>query len=98
MDNDLRRELIQKSPITMESLRKLNIGAGILHLVQGMLMLTLGTLLTWERDIYTFYLKFEVMPSTPPVFKVVPNPQVAFTITYLGALLASFLLISAAPT
>jgi len=96
MDNDLRRELISKSPITMESLRKLNIGAGALHLVQGVLMLALGTLLTWERDIYTFYLKFEVIPSAPPVFQVVPNPQVAFTITYLGALLASFLLISAA--
>ncbi|MEJ5292984.1 MAG: heliorhodopsin HeR [Candidatus Methanosuratincola sp.] len=96
MDNDLRRELISKSPVTMESLRKLNIGAGALHLVQGIIMLALGTLLTWERDIYTFYLKFEVIPSNPPVFQVLPNPQVAFTITYLGAILASFLLISAA--
>ncbi|MEN3065209.1 MAG: hypothetical protein ABC536_04620 [Candidatus Methanosuratincola petrocarbonis] len=43
MDNDLKRELISKSPITMESLRKLNIGTGTLHLVQGILMLALGT-------------------------------------------------------
>lgn len=96
MDNDLRRELIARSPITMGSLRKLNIAAGALHLVQGIIMLALGTLLAWERDIYTFYLKFEVIPSAPPVFQVVPNPQVAFTITYLGVILASFLLISAA--
>lgn len=43
MDNDLKRKLISKSPITMESLRKLNIGTGTLHLVQGILMLALGT-------------------------------------------------------
>lgn len=54
MDNDLRRELIAKSPITMEALRKLNIAAGTLHLVQGIIMLALGSLLAWERDIIPF--------------------------------------------
>jgi hypothetical protein len=29
MDNELRRELIAKSPITFSGLRKLNIGAGV---------------------------------------------------------------------
>lgn len=94
MDNEQRREIIAKSPITYPGLRKLNIGAGILHLAQGLIMLGLGVLLTWERDIYTFYLKFKISLD-PPRFEVLPDPQVAFTLTYLGAILASFLLISA---
>jgi hypothetical protein len=96
MDNDLRRELISKSPIKFEGLRKLNIGAGILHLVQGIMMLGLGLLLTWNRDIYSFYLKFKIISLNPPDFQVLPDPQVAFTLSYLGVILASFLLISAA--
>uniref|UniRef100_A0A7C3EVJ6 Heliorhodopsin HeR n=1 Tax=Candidatus Methanomethylicus mesodigestus TaxID=1867258 RepID=A0A7C3EVJ6_9CREN len=94
MDNELRRELIAKSPISYEGLRKLNIGAGALHFMQGIMMLGLGLLITWDRDIYTFYLKFKIS-TVPPTFQVVPDPQVAFTISYLGAILASFLLISA---
>ena len=95
MDNEMRRELISKSPVSMESLRKLNIGAGVLHLVQGILMVVLGALITWERDIYTFYLKFEVLTTDPYTFRVLPKPEVAFTVSYLGVILASFLLISA---
>ena len=94
MDNDERREIISKSPISFEGLRKLNMGAGSLHLIQGILMIALGILLTWNRDIYTFYLKFQVIP--PNMFKVAPDPTVAFTEGYLGVILASFLLISAA--
>jgi hypothetical protein len=94
MDNDERREIISKSPISFEGLRKLNMGAGSLHLIQGILMIALGILLTWNRDIYTFYLKFQVIP--PNMFKVAPDPTVAFTVGYLGVILASFLLISAA--
>lgn len=94
MDNELRREIIEKSPITFNGLRRLNIGAGALHLAQGIMMLGLGLLLAWNRDIYTFYLKFTVTQN-PLSFQVLPNPQVAFTMSYLGALLASFLLISA---
>lgn len=60
LDNDLRRELITKSPISFSSLKKLNIGAGIFLLVQGIIMLVLGYLLTWNKDIYTFYLKFKI--------------------------------------
>ena len=94
MDNDIRRELIEKSPITYSGLRKLNIGAGTLHLIQGLIMLALGALITWNRDIYTFYLKFKIISLAPPTFQVLPDPQVAFTVTYLGVILASFLLIS----
>jgi len=95
MDNELRRELIAKSPITYAGLRKLNIGAGILHLVQGIIMLGLGFLLTWDRALYTFYLKFKIISVSPPNFQVLPDPQVAVTLSYLGVILASFLLISA---
>jgi uncharacterized membrane protein len=57
-----------------------------------MAMLALGLKLAWSRDIYTFYLKF-IGTSLP--FKITPNPQVLFTVSNLGVILASFLLISA---
>ncbi|MGZ4857760.1 MAG: heliorhodopsin HeR [Methanobacteriaceae archaeon] len=95
MDNDLRRELIAKSPISFSGLRKLNIGAGVFLGIQGILMIVLGLLLTWKRDIYTFYLKFKIISLAPPQFQVLPDPQVAFTLTHLGVILSSFLLISA---
>ncbi|MBM4240720.1 MAG: hypothetical protein FJ150_03525 [Euryarchaeota archaeon] len=95
MDNDLRRAIIAESPITFKGLRRLNIGAGSLHFVQGILMIVLGLLLTWNRDIYTFYIKFKIISLTPPTFQVLPDPQVVFTVGYLGVILASFLLISA---
>lgn len=95
MDNETRRELIEKSPITFESLRKWNIGAGLLHLIQGIILIGLGLWLEWTRDIYTFYIKFTVVSLRPPTFEVLPDPQVVFTVGYLGVILASFLLISA---
>ena len=95
MDNDKRREIIAKSPITFEGLRKLNIGAGSLHLIQGLIMIALGLWLTWTQDIYTFYLKFKIISLSPPAFQIAPDPTVAFTVGYLGVILASFLLISA---
>jgi hypothetical protein len=84
-----RQEIIAKSPISFRYLQRFNLAAGILHLIQGVLMLSLGTLLEWSRDIYTFYLKF-----TLP-FEVAPDPQVFFTASYLGVVVASFPLISA---
>jgi uncharacterized membrane protein len=96
MDNDLRREIIAKSPISISGLRKLNIGAGTLHLIQGIIMLGLGLTLTWNREIYTFYIKFKIISLNPPNFQVLPDPQVAFNLGYLGVILSSFLLISAA--
>lgn len=94
MDNDLRRELISKSPISYSGLKKLNIGAGIFLFVQGILMLILGYLLDWNRDIYTFYLKFKILSLVPFSAQVLPDPNIAYTVTNLGAILASFLLIS----
>lgn len=95
MDNEQRREIISKSPITFAGLRKMNIGAGILHLIQGILLIILGFSLEWTRDIYTFYINFKVISLTPPSFQVLPDPQVIFTVEYIGVILASFLLISA---
>jgi len=90
-----RQEIIAKSPISFTYLKKFNLGAGSLHLIQGILMLILGTLLTWERPIYTFYLKFSITPGPPPVFDIAPNPQILFTLSYIGVIVASFPLLSA---
>jgi uncharacterized membrane protein len=90
-----RQEIIAKSPISYSYLRKFNLGAGILHLSQGIIMLALGTLLTWDRDIYTFYLKLDITTGPPPVFNIAPNPQVWFTLSYLGVIVAAFPLLSA---
>jgi uncharacterized membrane protein len=87
-----RQEIIAKSPISFGYLKRFNLAAGILHLMQGILMLSLGVLLEWNQPIYTFYLKFDIS-RTP--FQVFPNPQILFTASYLGVMVASFPLISA---
>jgi hypothetical protein len=92
-----RQEIIAKSPISFGYLRKFNIGAGILQLINGLVILSLTFLLTWPKgtDIYTFYLQFAHVSSTNPAFFGSPNPQVLFTVIHLGLLLAAFPLISA---
>jgi len=87
-----RQEIIARSPISFAYLKRFNAAAGVLHLTQGIIMLILGFLLTWSRDIYTFYLK---LGGSAPNFFAVPNPQVLFTLSNLGVILASFPLISA---
>ncbi|MGD6932600.1 MAG: heliorhodopsin HeR [Candidatus Bathyarchaeia archaeon] len=95
MDYKERQEIIAKSPISFGYLKRINIAAGILHLIQGLIMLSLGLLISWTRDIYTFYIDFNVISTNPFTFQVVPNPQIVFTLSYLGVILASFPLISA---
>ena len=90
-----RQEIIANSPITLTYLKRFNTIAGSLHLIQGIAMLLLGLLLTFSRNVYTFYLDIEIITTEPILFEVVPNPQILFTFEYLGAILASFLLISA---
>jgi len=92
-----RQEIIAKSPISLGYLKKFNIGAGTLHLVNGIAMLALTFMLTWPSgtDIYTFYLSFAHVSPTNPAIYAFPNPQVVFTLNHLGALLAAFPLISA---
>ncbi|UCH37931.1 MAG: heliorhodopsin HeR, partial [Candidatus Bathyarchaeota archaeon] len=76
-------------------LKRFNIFAGLLHLVQGIMMLVLGGLLSWERGIYTFYPKLDIVVGPPFSIDIVPNPQILFSIEYLGVIVASFPLISA---
>jgi len=95
MNYKKRQEIIASSPISFRYLKRFNVAAGFLHLAQGIIMLMLGLLLEWSRDIYTFYLDIDIISISPRIFEVIPSPQVTFTISYLGAILASFPLISA---
>ena len=92
-----RQEIIAKSPISFGYLKRFNAGAGILHLINGIAMLALTLFLNWPNgtNIYTFYLKFNITTTPTPTLSATPNPQVLFTISHLGLLLAAFPLISA---
>lgn len=54
-------------------------------------------LLKWPHgtNIYTFYLQFQHVSPTNIAITAFPNPQVLFTLSHLGVLLAAFPLISA---
>jgi len=97
LDYKERQEIIAKSPISFPYLKRFNIGAGILQLVNGIIILALTFALTWPKgtDIYTFYLSFQHVSPTTPAFFGAPSPQVIFSVNHLGALLAAFPLISA---
>jgi hypothetical protein len=88
MDYKERQRIISDSPISFNYLKRFNAAAGFLHLIQGILMLAAGLMLDWSRDIYTFYLDFSGFPPAPKL-------EISFTVGYLGAILASFPLISA---
>lgn len=92
-----REEIISKSPISFQYLRRFNMGAGTLQLINGIAILALTFALKWPKgtDIYTFYLRFSHVSATNPMITAMPNPQILFTISYLGVLLAAFPLISA---
>jgi hypothetical protein len=99
MNSRERQEIISTSPISFSYLKRFNTAAGILHLVQGLIMLVLGLQLDWSRDIYTVYTALNAtiidgnfVVGNPAIFI---NPQVLITVTYLGAILASFPLMSA---
>ena len=64
-----RREIIAKSPISFSYLKRINIAAGILHLITGILMLFLGVQLEWNQPIYTFYLKSDISQTPFRVFQ-----------------------------
>ena len=95
MNSEERKRIIAKSPISFKYLKRFNTAAGILHLVQGIIMLVLGLQLEWSRDIYTFYMKLNIVTTDTTVITAVPDPQIFFSIGYLGVILASFPLISA---
>jgi hypothetical protein len=93
MNRTERLENIAKSPISFAYLKRFNIAAGILHLVQGIVMVALGLSKAYNLDIYTFYLKFNVIP---PNIQIGPDPKILFTIGYIGVAAALFPLMSAA--
>ncbi|MDH5787937.1 MAG: heliorhodopsin HeR, partial [Candidatus Bathyarchaeota archaeon] len=93
MDYEERQKVIASSPISFAYLKRFNAAAGVLHLIQGIIMLLLGLLLEWTRNVYTFYLRLDIVGPGPP--SAIPDPQILFTVGNLGAILASFPLISA---
>ncbi len=93
MNRTERLENIAKSPISFAYLKRFNIVAGILHFVQGIVMVALGLSKAYNLDIYTFYLKFNVIP---PNIQIGPDPKILLTIGYIGVAAALFPLMSAA--
>ena len=83
------RTLEWTSPITPEYLVRFNKAMFVLHLIQGVLMIIAGQVLEFSRDLYTFYYDYSGFPI------IAPNPEVAFAFDALGALVGSFLLMSA---
>jgi len=73
---------------TYRGLRRFNLAMGLLHLVQGVLMIVISNDTTYP--IFTNYLKFD--PST---FSLTPDPKLAFNLRF-GPAVAVFLLLSAA--
>lgn len=79
--------------ITYEKLRSFNLKMGILHFVQGVLMIILA--LTWSNikdftpAIYSYFLKFNT-----EIMQLQSNPQILFNLPF-GILVAAFLLLSA---
>jgi hypothetical protein len=86
-----RQEIIASSPISFPYLKRFNAAAGVLHLIQGILMLALGVLLTWPIRLHTSYL--DIGGSNPSSW--MSGVQPLFTFSNLGVILASFPLISA---
>jgi hypothetical protein len=70
---------------TFLGLRKFNAGMGLLHLVQGILMIVLSNDTTYP--IYTNFLSYDALPPAPA-------PQVAAELLF-GPAVAAFLLLSA---
>ncbi|MBD3187313.1 hypothetical protein GF325_10820 [Candidatus Bathyarchaeota archaeon] len=80
------------SPITPQYLTRFNKLMALLHLAQGIMMFFLGTLLDFEVSLFTYYTDFTGVGSgIPPTL----NPEIAFTITNVGAWVGLFLLMSA---
>ncbi len=80
------------SPITPEYLVKFNKLMFLLHLAQGILMIFLGQVLEFSRDLYTFYFDYSGLSQG---ISPAPKAEVVYEFTALGALVGSFLLMSA---
>lgn len=87
----------ENSDVTFESLKTWNFRMGILHLVQGLLMLILGIsnekFSEFSFELTTTYRIFE--ETDPQTFDVYTNLENYATVKFLGVAVASFLLLSA---
>jgi hypothetical protein len=72
---------------TYEGLRRFNAVMGVLHFVQGVLMIVLSN--DTAYPIYTNYLRFDLQS-----FRLVPDPKLAYDLLF-GPAVAIFLLLSA---
>jgi len=72
---------------TFRGLRRFNAAMGLLHLVQGILMIVLSNDTTYP--IYTNYLRFDLN-----TFSLTPDPKLAYELRF-GPAVAAFLLLSA---
>jgi hypothetical protein len=70
-----------------KGLKRFNLGMGVLHLIQGILMIVLSN--DTAYPIYTNFLKFDTVNLT-----LVPDPKLAYELPF-GPAVAVFLLISA---
>ncbi|MHA2098487.1 MAG: heliorhodopsin HeR [Candidatus Kariarchaeaceae archaeon] len=83
-----------ESKISFTYLRKFNLGMGVLHAFQGIIMIIIGSNLEFSREVYTFYLKFETENGSQDNFNIFPNVEKFFTFDFVGIWVASFLLLS----
>ena len=72
---------------TFAGLRRFNAAMGLLHLVQGILMIVLSNDTTYP--IFTNYLRFDL-----DTFSLTPDPKLAYELLF-GPAVAAFLLLSA---
>ena len=79
--------IVTASEKTFRGLRRFNAVMGLLHLVQGVLMIVLSNDTTYP--IYTNYLRFDL-----DTFSLTPDPKLAYELLF-GPAVAAFLLLSA---
>jgi len=82
-----------KSSIRPEYLTHFNKIMSLIHGIQGILMIILGTILEFNRDLYSFYFNYDGLSQIPPIPPYV-DPQVVYSFTALGATVGTFLLMS----
>jgi hypothetical protein len=76
-----------RAPVQYEGLRRFNAVMGVLHLVQGILMIVLSNDTTYP--IYTHFLRFDLQ-----TFRLTPDPKLVHDLLF-GPAVAVFLLLSA---
>jgi hypothetical protein len=81
------KDVVRASEKTFRGLRRFNAIMGLLHLVQGILMIVLSNDTTYP--IYSNFLTFDTAAR-----KLVPDPEVLYDLRF-GPAIAAFLLISA---